>query len=96
MNLNYQITWLLFIKCFWMLKKCLGYPTFNLHVDGLGFDENLSYKEGIVEILDRQVKRLRNKEVAIVKMYLKNHLVERETREAEDDMRSHYIHWLSS
>lgn len=31
--------------------------------------ENLAYEEVWVEILDRQVKKLRNKEVASVKVY---------------------------
>ena len=36
-------------------------------VEGLGFDENLSYNEVLVEILDRQMKQMRNKEVSTVK-----------------------------
>ena len=44
-----------------MLKKCLGDPAFILPVEGLVVDENLSYEEVPVEILDRHVKRLRNK-----------------------------------
>ena len=35
---------------------------------GLGPDENLSYKEVSVKIIDRQVKWSRNKEVATVKV----------------------------
>ena len=41
---------------------------------GLGVDENLSYKEVLIEIVDRQVKRLRNKEVASVRVLWENHL----------------------
>ncbi|WMV37537.1 hypothetical protein MTR67_030922 [Solanum verrucosum] len=51
-----------------MLKKCIGDPVCILPLEGLGVDENLSYEEVPVEILDRQVKRLRNKEVASVKV----------------------------
>ncbi|XP_069144351.1 uncharacterized protein [Solanum lycopersicum] len=47
-----------------MLKKCLGDPTSIIPVEGLGVDEYLSYEEVPIEILDRQVKRLRNKEIA--------------------------------
>ena len=36
-----------------MLKKCLGDPVSILPVEGLGVDENLSYEEVPVEILDR-------------------------------------------
>ena len=58
-----------------MLKKCLGDPASILPVKGLGVDEDLSYEEIPIDILDRQVKRLRNKEVAIVKVLWRNHLV---------------------
>ena len=79
-----------------MLKKCLGDPTSILLVDGFGFDEDLSYEEVPVEILHRQVKRLKNKEVSTVKVLWSNHLVEGSTWEAEDDMRSCYPHLFSS
>ncbi|XP_069148280.1 uncharacterized protein [Solanum lycopersicum] len=59
-----------------MLKKCIGDPQSILPIEGLGVDENLSYEEVLVEILDRQVKKLRNREVASVKILWSNHLVE--------------------
>ena len=49
-----------------MLKKYIGNPVFILPFEGLGVKENTSYKEVAVEILDRQVKKLRNKEVTSV------------------------------
>ncbi|XP_069152681.1 uncharacterized protein [Solanum lycopersicum] len=79
-----------------MLKKCLGDPASTLPVEGLQVDENLSYEEVPVEILDRQLKRLRNKEVATVKVLWRNHLFEGATWEAEADMRSRYPHLFSS
>ena len=79
-----------------MLKKCLGDPALILPIKGLGFDENLSYEEVPIEILDRQVKRLRNKEIATVKVLWRNHLVEGATWEAEADMRSRYPNLFSS
>ncbi|WMV59856.1 hypothetical protein MTR67_053241 [Solanum verrucosum] len=59
-----------------MLKKCIGDPVSILPLEGLGVDEKLFYKKVPVEILDRQVKRLRNKEVVSVKVLWRNHLVE--------------------
>ena len=53
-----------------MLKKCIGDPVSIIPFEGLGVAESLSYEEIPVEILDRQVKRLRNKEVASVKVSL--------------------------
>ncbi|WMV37422.1 hypothetical protein MTR67_030807 [Solanum verrucosum] len=58
-----------------MLKKFFGDPTSIVPVEGLGVDENLSYEEVPVEILDRQVKKLRNKEVASMKVLWRNQLV---------------------
>ena len=56
----------------------------------------VSYEEIPVEILDRQVKRLRNKEIATVKVLWRNHLVEGATWEAEADMISFYPHLFNS
>lgn len=62
-----------------MLKKCIGDPNSILLIESLGVQENLSYEEVLVEILSRQVRTLRNKEVASVKVLWKNHLVKSET-----------------
>ncbi|WMV33442.1 hypothetical protein MTR67_026827, partial [Solanum verrucosum] len=58
--------------------------------------ENLSYEEVPVEILDRQVKKLRIKEFASVKVLWRNHLVEGATWEAEADMMSRFPHLFPS
>ena len=79
-----------------MLKKCLGDPSSILPIDGLGVGEDLSNEEVPIEILDRQVKRLRNKEIATVKVLWRNHLVEGAMWEAETDMKSRYPHLFSS
>ena len=79
-----------------MLKKFLGDPTSILPVEGLGVDEDLSYEEVPVEILDRQIKRQRSKEIATVKVLWRNYLVEGATWEAEADMRSLYPHLFTS
>ncbi|WMV38320.1 hypothetical protein MTR67_031705 [Solanum verrucosum] len=63
---------------------------------GLGVKLNLSYEEVPVKILDRQVKKLRNKKVASVKFLWINHLVEGATWEAEANMKSCYPHLFPS
>ena len=65
-----------------MLEKCIGDPESILDIEGLGFKDNLSYQELPVQILDSQVKRLRNKEVVSIKVLSRNHLVEGSTWEA--------------
>ena len=59
-----------------MLKKCIDDPESMLPIEGLGVKDNLSYEEVSVQILDRQVKKLRNKEVASVMVLWKTHLAE--------------------
>lgn len=44
-----------------MLKKFIGDPVPVIPLEGLGDDMNLSYKEVLIQILDRQVNYLRNK-----------------------------------
>ena len=51
-----------------MLKKFLGDPTSILPVEGLGVDKDLSFEEVPVEILDKHIKQLGNKEIAKVKV----------------------------
>ncbi|WMV49764.1 hypothetical protein MTR67_043149 [Solanum verrucosum] len=71
-----------------MLKKCVVDTTSMVSFEGLGVKENLSYEEVPIEILDRQVKKMRNKDVAYVKVLYRNQLVEGATWEAEADMMS--------
>ncbi|WMV41603.1 hypothetical protein MTR67_034988 [Solanum verrucosum] len=78
-----------------MLKKCIGDPVSILPLEGLGVNENLSDEEVSVEILDHQLKKLRNKEVSSVKVLWRNHLVEGATWEHEADMKSRYPHLFS-
>ncbi|WMV32743.1 hypothetical protein MTR67_026128 [Solanum verrucosum] len=79
-----------------MLKKCVGDPTSIVSLECLGVDESLSYQEVLVEILDRQFKKLRNKEIVSVKVLWRNQLVEGATLEIEADMVSLYPHLFPS
>ncbi|WMV29308.1 hypothetical protein MTR67_022693 [Solanum verrucosum] len=58
------------------VKECVRDMTSIVPLEGLEVKENLSYEEVPVEILDRQVKKLRNKEVASIRVLWRNHLVE--------------------
>ncbi|XP_070054365.1 uncharacterized protein [Nicotiana tomentosiformis] len=51
-----------------MLKKVVGYPSGIVPVETIEISEVLSYEEILVAILDRQVWKLRNKEIASVKV----------------------------
>ncbi|KAL4038688.1 hypothetical protein IC575_002311 [Cucumis melo] len=73
-----------------MLRKYVSDPSDVVDYDPLEIDENLSYTEQPVEVLAREVKMLRNREIPLVKVLWRNHRVEEATWEREDDMRSRY------
>ena len=75
-----------------MLKKCIGDSQSILYIEGMSVQENLSYDEVPIEILDWQVMKLRKNEVASVKVLLKNHLIESATWEADADTKSCFPH----
>ncbi|WMV58926.1 hypothetical protein MTR67_052311 [Solanum verrucosum] len=51
-----------------MLNKYIGDPSLIIPTEDIGINDNLSYEETPVQILDRQVPKLRTKEVASVKV----------------------------
>ncbi|KAL0549014.1 hypothetical protein IC582_013494 [Cucumis melo] len=73
-----------------MLRKYVPDPSHVVDYEPLEIDGNLSYVEQPVEVLAREVKTLRNKEIPLVKVLWRNHRVEEATWEREDDMRSRY------
>ena len=52
--------------------------------------ENLSYIEEPVQIVDRRVKQLRQREIPMVKVLWKHHGLEEATWETEEKMRRDY------
>ncbi|KAL4011293.1 hypothetical protein IC575_028347 [Cucumis melo] len=73
-----------------MLRKYVPDPSHVVDYEPLEIDENLSYIEQPIEVLAREVKMLRNREIPLVKVLWRNHRVEEATWEREDDMRSRY------
>ncbi|WMV59308.1 hypothetical protein MTR67_052693 [Solanum verrucosum] len=70
-----------------MLKKCMGDPSLIIPTEDTGIKDSLSYEEILVQILDRQVRKLRTKEVASVKVLWRNQFVEEATWKTEEDMK---------
>ncbi|WMV42512.1 hypothetical protein MTR67_035897 [Solanum verrucosum] len=62
-----------------MFKKCMGDPSLIIPTENIGIKDSLSYEEIHVQILDRQVRKLRTKEVASVKVLWRNQFVEEAT-----------------
>ncbi|TYK26530.1 pol protein [Cucumis melo var. makuwa] len=73
-----------------MLRKYVADPAHVVDFEPLQTNENLSYEEQPVEILAREIKMLRNRGIALVKVLWRNHEVEEDTWEREDDMRTKY------
>ncbi|XP_070050507.1 uncharacterized protein [Nicotiana tomentosiformis] len=78
-----------------MLHKYVRDPSRVVSVDDVQVTEQLSYEETPIAILDRQVQRLRTKDVASMKLLWRNKNVEEMTWEAEEDMKSRYHHFFS-
>ncbi|WMV13119.1 hypothetical protein MTR67_006504 [Solanum verrucosum] len=72
-----------------MLKKYHSNGNYIIHWDSVLLDKNLSYGEEPVAILDREVRKLRSKEIASIKVQWKNRPVEESTWESEADMHIH-------
>ncbi|KAA0047446.1 pol protein [Cucumis melo var. makuwa] len=62
-----------------MLRKYVPNPSHVVDYEPLEIDENLSYTEQSVEVLAREVKMLRNREIPLVKVLWGNHRVEEAT-----------------
>ncbi|XP_059277907.1 uncharacterized protein LOC132032142 [Lycium ferocissimum] len=69
-----------------MLKRYHGDGSFIIHWDSVFLDENLSYEEEPIDILDREVRKLRSKKIMSVKVQWKNCFIEEATWETESDM----------
>ncbi|XP_070034614.1 uncharacterized protein [Nicotiana tomentosiformis] len=73
-----------------MLKKYFHDPSHIIDRQDIEFDDTLSYEEVPVAIIDRQVRRLRNKDVASIKVIWRNHSAEESTWEPEEAMKEKY------
>ncbi|WMV59518.1 hypothetical protein MTR67_052903 [Solanum verrucosum] len=79
-----------------MLKKCMADPSLIIPTEDICIKDSLSYEEILVQILDHQVRKLRTKEVASVKVLWRNQFVEEATWEVEEDMKNRYPHLFES
>ena len=79
-----------------MLKKYHGDGNYIIRWDSVLLDENLSYEEEPVAILDREVRKLRSKEIVSIKVQWKDRPVEESTLESEVDMKERYPHLFTN
>ncbi|XP_070007517.1 uncharacterized protein [Nicotiana sylvestris] len=76
----------------WVFLKVVVDPSVIVPIGDIEVSEELSYEEIPVAILDRQVRKLRSKEISFVKVLWQNQQVEEATWETEEEMRKKYPH----
>jgi len=72
------------------LRKCLVDPSDHVPMDEIQVDQKLNFVEKPIEILDRDVKKLKNKRFTIVKVRWQSKRGPEFTWEREDTMRAKY------
>ncbi|GKE47463.1 hypothetical protein Tco_1478721, partial [Tanacetum coccineum] len=74
------------------LKKCLSDETFVIPLDEIQIDDKLYFVKEPVEIMDREVKRLKQSRITIVKVRWNSKRGPELTWEGEDQFRKKYPH----
>ncbi|GJT96261.1 hypothetical protein Tco_1091779 [Tanacetum coccineum] len=77
------------------LKKCHADEPLAVLLDGLHFDDKLQFVEEPIEIIDREVKRLKQSRIPLVKVRWNSKRGPEFTWEREDQFRKKYPHLFS-
>ncbi|GJZ79668.1 putative reverse transcriptase domain-containing protein [Tanacetum coccineum] len=77
------------------LKKCLSDESFVIPMKELRLDDKLNFVEEPVEVMDREVKQLRQSRIPIVKVRWNSKRGPEFTWEREDEIRAKYPHLFS-
>ncbi|KAL0420441.1 UNVERIFIED_CONTAM: hypothetical protein Slati_3067000 [Sesamum latifolium] len=72
------------------LKKYYPDPSHILQPDTVELEEDLSYQERPIRILDKKIQELHNRRIPLVKVLWQNHGVEEATWEREDELRRNH------
>nr|GEZ22141.1 putative reverse transcriptase domain-containing protein [Tanacetum cinerariifolium] len=78
------------------LKKCLADPTLQVPLDQIRVDDKLNFMEDPVEILEREIKKLKRSRITIVKVQWDSKRGPKFTWEREDQMKLKYSYLLSA
>ncbi|GKF00275.1 hypothetical protein Tco_0023625 [Tanacetum coccineum] len=74
------------------LKKCYADEPLAVTLDGLHIDDKLHFVEEPVEIMDREVKRMKQSRIPIVKVRWNSRRGPEFTWEREDQFQKKYLH----
>lgn len=72
---------------YYMLSLYVSDPSSILPLEVVNVEHNMTYEKVPIEILDRQVKDLKNKDVVSVKVIWRNQQIECSTWEVKADMK---------
>ena len=79
-----------------MIRKYIPDPSHVLTKQLVEIQENLTYEEEPMQILDRGEQVLHNKTIPLVKVLWRSHTVEEATWEHEEQMKRHYSHLFTN
>ena len=72
------------------LRKYTPDPNHAIVSEPIEITTDLVYEEQPIQILDRKIKQLRNKQIPLVKMLCSNHTSQEATWETEEEMKAKY------
>ncbi|GJW76333.1 putative reverse transcriptase domain-containing protein [Tanacetum coccineum] len=78
------------------LKKCLAEGDIVILMDEIQLDDNLHMIDELVEVVDREVKRLKQSRIPIVKVHWNSQRGPEFTWEREDQIKKNYPHLFTS
>nr|GEZ62499.1 putative reverse transcriptase domain-containing protein [Tanacetum cinerariifolium] len=78
------------------LKKCLSDEPLAIPLDELHIDDKLRFVEELVEIMDREIKRLRKSHISIIKVRWNSKRGPEFTWEREDQFKQKYPHLFTN
>ena len=78
------------------LKKCLRVPTEEANLEQIEVQEDLTYVEKPIRILEIDERRTRNRVIRFCKVQWSNHSEEESTWEREDELKSANPHLFAS
>jgi len=67
-------------------------PDYTIVSEPIEITKDLVYEEHPVQILDRRIKQLRNKQIPLIKVLWTNHTSQEATWETEEAMKTKYPH----
>ncbi|XP_028107283.1 uncharacterized protein LOC114306262 [Camellia sinensis] len=79
-----------------MLRGYLRDPFHVIDYHRIALDEDMMHEEWPMQIIDWQVKQLRNKTIPIVKVKWREHCGKEATLEKEEEMRQRYLYLFPS